>query len=143
MDAADDRLRGERGPAATGDLIPENLLTALGCPGTAPVVKQLCEEAKSFGGKTLDIYGLAQSAGQLTNFGVLNWTQRIKLELINPLLGNNCYIGSNNSPIVVNPQLSVGPAVGSRRKPARTRSSTRTPSSSHLVRPGSPFCFVS
>ena len=94
------------------DLIPENLLTALGCPGTAPVVKQLCEEAEHFGGKYLDIYGLAQSAGQLTNFGVLNWTQRIKLKLINPLLGNNCYIGSNNNPIVVNPQLSVGPGGG-------------------------------
>ena len=51
------------------DLIPESLLTALGCPGTAPVVKNLCVEAKNFGGKYLDIYGLAQPAGQLTNFG--------------------------------------------------------------------------
>ncbi len=91
------------------DLIPMSLLTALGCPGTAPSVKKICSEAKNYGGKYLDVYGLAQSAGQLTNFGVLGWTQRIKLQLINPLLGNNCYIGSNNNPIVVNPQLSIAP----------------------------------
>ncbi len=61
----------------------------------------------------------------------LNWTQRIKLKLINPLLGNNCYIGSDNNPIVVNPQLILGPGGGlTVRKPTRTRSSTRTPSSS-------------
>jgi hypothetical protein len=91
------------------DLIPESLTTALGCPGTNKVVENLCQKAKYYGGRYLDVYGLAQSAGQLTNFGVLNWTQRIKLKLINPLLGNNCYIGSNNNPIVVNPQLSIAP----------------------------------
>lgn len=91
------------------DLIPESLLTALGCPGTTPVVQNICEKAKYYGGRYLDVYGLAQSAGQLTNFGVLSWTQRIKIKLINPLLGNNCYIGSDNNPIVVNPQLSVAP----------------------------------
>ncbi len=91
------------------DLIPMSLTTALGCPGTDPVVKNLCQQAENYGGRYLDVYGLAQSAGQLTNFGVLSWTQRIKIKLINPLLGNNCYIGSNNNPIVVNPQLSLGP----------------------------------
>jgi hypothetical protein len=91
------------------DLVPESLLTALGCPGTAPVVKQLCQEAKFHGGKYLDIYALAQSAGQITNFGVVSWTQRIKIQLINPLLGDNCYVGSDNNPIVLNPQLSLAP----------------------------------
>jgi hypothetical protein len=91
------------------DLIPESLTTALGCPSTNKVVENLCVKAQNFGGKYLDVYGLAQSAGQLTNFGVLSWTQRIKIKLINPLLGNNCYIGSNNNPIVVNPQLSLAP----------------------------------
>jgi hypothetical protein len=95
------------------DLIPMSLTTALGCAtATAPVVKNLCSQAKYYGGKYNDVYGLAQSAGQLTNFGVLSWTQRIKVKLINPLLGNNCYIGSDNNPIVVNPQLSVGPGGG-------------------------------
>ena len=91
------------------DLIPESLTTALGCPTTAPVVKNLCVKAENFGGKYLDVYGLAQSAGQLTNFGLLNWTQRIKFKLINPLLGNNCYIGTDQNPIVINPQLSIAP----------------------------------
>ena len=40
---------------------------------------------------------------------MFTWTQRIKFKLINPLLGNNCYIGSDNNPIVINPELSVGP----------------------------------
>jgi hypothetical protein len=91
------------------DLIPMSLTTALGCPSTNTVVENICVKAENYGGRYLDVYGLAQSAGQLTNFGVLSWTQRIKVKLINPLLGNNCYIGSNNNPIVVNPQLSIAP----------------------------------
>jgi len=89
------------------DLIPESLTTALGCPGTNRVVKNLCQQAENFGGRYLDVYGLAQSAGQLTNFGVLSWTQRIKIKLINPLLGNNCTIGTVGNPIVLNPSLSI------------------------------------
>ena len=92
------------------DLIPVPLTTALGCAtATDPVVKNLCVKAENFGGKYLDVYALAQSAGQITNFGLFSWTQRIKFQLINPLLGNNCYIGSDNNPIVINPQLSIGP----------------------------------
>ena len=92
------------------DLIPQKLTTALGCStATDPVVKSVCTQAENFGGKYQDVYALAQSAGQITNFGVLTWTQRIKFKLINPLLGNYCYIGSDNNPIVINPQLSVGP----------------------------------
>jgi hypothetical protein len=92
------------------DLIPESLTTALGCSTTTdPVVKNVCSQAVHFGGKYLDVYALAQSAGQITNFGVFSWTQRIKFKLINPLLGNSCYIGSDNNPIVINPQLSVAP----------------------------------
>ncbi len=92
------------------DLIPESLTTALGCSTTTdPVVKDLCTKAVNYGGKYLDVYALAQSAGQITNFGLTNWTQRIKFKLINPLLGNNCYVGNNNQPIVVNPNVTVAP----------------------------------
>jgi hypothetical protein len=92
------------------DLIPQSLTTALGCAtATNKVVKNLCSEAENYGGRYLDVYALAQSAGQITNFGLLSWTQRIKFKLINPLLGNSCYIGSSNNPIVINPQLSVAP----------------------------------
>ncbi len=91
------------------DLIPESLTTALGCPNTNPVVQNICVKAENFGGKYLDVYALAQSAGQITNFGLFNWTQRIKFQLINPLLGNSCYIGSDNNPVVINPQLTIAP----------------------------------
>jgi hypothetical protein len=90
------------------DLIPGSLTTILGCSTTTdPVVQDLCTKAENFGGKYLDVYALAQSAGQLTNFALFSWTQRVKFQLINPLLGNNCYIGSDNNPVVLNPQLSA------------------------------------
>jgi hypothetical protein len=109
------------------DLIPESLTTALGCStATDPVVKNVCSQAVHFGGKYLDVYALAQSAGQITNFGVLTWTQRIKFKLINPLLGSNCYIGSDNNPIVIKPELSVALAACCRCCPTRTRPSTLT-----------------
>ncbi|HEY3734642.1 MAG TPA: hypothetical protein VGL63_12070 [Streptosporangiaceae bacterium] len=91
------------------DLIPESLTTALGCPSTARAVQNICTEAVNFGGKYNEVFALAQSAGQLTNFGLFNWTQRLMFKLINPLLSNNCFIGSVNNPIVVNPQLAIGP----------------------------------
>ena len=92
-----------------------SLTTALGCStATSPVVKNICTQAENFGGKYQDVYALAQSAGQITNFGLLTWTQRIKFKLINPLLGSNCYIGSDNNPVVVNPQLTVAPGGSSR-----------------------------
>ena len=49
------------------------------------------------------------------DFGLLSWTQRIKLKLINPLLGNNCYVGTDQNPIVVNPQISSQPRRFTRR----------------------------
>ncbi len=88
------------------DLIPVPLTTVLGCAtATDPVVKNLCSQAVHFGGKYLDVYAQAQTAGQITNFDLTTWTQRIKFKLINPLLGN-CYIGSDNNPIVINPVVT-------------------------------------
>ena len=92
------------------DLIPESLTTALGCSTTTdPIVQNLCTKAENFGGKYLDVYALAQTAGQITNFGLTTWTQRIKFKLINPLLGSRCYVGNDNQPIVVNPNISLAP----------------------------------
>jgi hypothetical protein len=92
------------------DLIPVSLTTALGCSTTTdPIVQNLCTKAENFGGKYLDVYALAQTAGQLTNFGLTTWTQRLKFQLINPLLGGHCYIGNNNQPIVINPNISLAP----------------------------------
>ena len=92
------------------DLIPVSLTTALGCSTTTdPVVKNLCTQAENFGGKYLDVFALAQNVGQLTNFGLTTWTQRIDFKLINPLLGNNCTVGNANNPVVINPNIQLAP----------------------------------
>jgi hypothetical protein len=95
--------------ATKPDLIPEKLTTELGCPSTVKAVETLCSEAQNFGGKYQDVYAQAESVGQLTNFGLFAWNQRLAFRLINPLLGSNCSIGSANNPILLNPQLAIGP----------------------------------
>src|ERR1700722_6660314 len=57
------------------DVIPESLTTARGCPSTVKAVENICAEAANYGGKYNKVYALAESAGQLTNFGVVSWTQ--------------------------------------------------------------------
>jgi hypothetical protein len=89
------------------DLIPGSLTTMLGCPSTVKVVENLCQEAKYFGGKYNEVYALAQEAGPITNFSLLSWTQPVIFKLINPLLGNNCSIGTAGNPVVLNPGLSI------------------------------------
>jgi len=91
------------------DLLPESLTTALGCPSSDPTVESMCQQAQARGGNYNRVYALAQEAGQITNFSIFTWTQPLKFKLINPLLGNNCYIGSDETPVVVNPSLSVAP----------------------------------
>jgi hypothetical protein len=66
----------------------------------------LCHEAANRGGKYLRVFGSAQSAGPITNFQVKTWMQPVEFHLINPLLGSNCYIGSSDNPIVLNPLLN-------------------------------------
>jgi hypothetical protein len=91
------------------DQIPGTLTQILGCPSTNKVVQSICTQAQNGSAKDNKVFALAQNAGQLTNFGLTTWTQRIKFKLINPLLGNNCYIGNNNQPVVVNPNITLGP----------------------------------
>ncbi len=114
--AEPDLLRRRRPPIAglsailstKPDLIPQPLTTMLGCPSTNNVVENLCQEAKYYGGKYLDVYALAQEAGPITNFDLLNWTQPVIFKLINPLLGNYCSIGTIGNPVVLNPSLTLG-----------------------------------
>jgi hypothetical protein len=87
------------------NLVPGGLLKALGCPSTNATVEQLCTEATKLGGNYLNVYAQAQSAGPITNFDLVEWTQPLMFRLINPLLGRNCYIGSYDNPVVVNPKL--------------------------------------
>jgi hypothetical protein len=104
-------LAGESAQLTTGpDLLSESLTTALGCPSSNATVQQLCAQAQKRGGKYNTIYALAQGAGAITNFTLLSWTQPIKFQLINPLLGNGCYIGLDGNPAVLNPQLTLNSA---------------------------------
>jgi hypothetical protein len=106
-------LAGQSAILSTGpDLLPVSLSTALGCStATDPTILNLCNAA-SQGGIYDQVFALAQEAGPITNFNLFNWTQAIKFQLINPLLGKSCYVGSNDSPVLVNPSLSVGPGGG-------------------------------
>jgi hypothetical protein len=89
-------------------LVRGGLLKALGCPAKSnPTVRRLCSEAESRGGKYLKVYASAQSAGPITNFGLITWTQPVEFHLVNPLLGSSCYIGSSDNPVVLNPLLST------------------------------------
>jgi hypothetical protein len=91
------------------DLIPESLTAALGCStATDPVVLKLCAKANA-STKNNQVFALAENVGQLTNFGLTTWTQRIAFKLINPLLGKNCSVGNANQPIVVNPNITLAP----------------------------------
>ncbi|HUC27855.1 MAG TPA: hypothetical protein VMA73_34595 [Streptosporangiaceae bacterium] len=83
------------------------LLKALGCPDNkVPAVRRLCHEAENRGGKYLKMFASAESAGPITNFQLLTWTQPVEFHLVNPLLGSNCYIGSSDNPVVLNPTLN-------------------------------------
>jgi len=88
------------------ELVPGGLLKALGCPSTDPTVEKMCQKATHRGGNYLNVYAQAQSAGPITNFDLVTWTQPLKFQLINPLLGPSCYIGSDDNPVVVNPSLT-------------------------------------
>jgi hypothetical protein len=76
------------------------------CPGTTPALARLCQTAKTSGQTQLS--ALVQSAGPIDNFNLTTFTQPVKIRLINPLLGGNCFIGSNTNPIVLNPSITSG-----------------------------------
>jgi hypothetical protein len=91
------------------DPLPQTLTQALGCPSSNATVETLCQQAQTRGGNYNKVSALAQQAGQISNFALLSWTQPVKFKLVNPLLGSNCYIGSDEFPVVLNPSLSLGP----------------------------------
>jgi hypothetical protein len=94
------------------DPLPVTLTQALGCPSNDATVENLCQQAQTRGGIYNKVSALAQEAGPITGFNVFNWTQPVKFHLINPLLGSNCYIGSDDDPVVTHPSLSLGPGGG-------------------------------
>lgn len=85
---------------------PGGLPVLLLCPGSTPGVQALCQKAMTSGQTGLT--ALVESAGPISNFQLTSFTQPVKIQLINPLLGGNCYIGSDSNPIVLNPAITSG-----------------------------------
>ena len=87
--------------------IPGGLPLLLLCPnGINADIAQLCQKAATSG--HTDLTALVRPAGPISNFGLTTFTQPVKIQLINPLLGGNCYIGSDDDPIVLNPTIISG-----------------------------------
>lgn len=53
------------------------------------------------GSEALTLYAATELAGTPSNFNFNTVTLPIKVHLINGILGNNCYLGSNTNPIVL------------------------------------------
>jgi hypothetical protein len=51
--------------------------------------------------EALKLYAITELAGPPTNFNLTTVTIPIKAHMINPVLGNNCYVGSDSDPIVL------------------------------------------
>jgi hypothetical protein len=88
------------------ELVPGGLLKALGCPSTNSRIEPICTEAQQKGGKYLQVYAEAESLAPVTNFELESWTQEVQFQLINPLLGSYCTIGSASNPVIINPSIS-------------------------------------
>jgi hypothetical protein len=89
------------------DLIPVSLTKMLDCPSTNKVVESLCRQAKRLGKFGNQVYALAEAVGAITNFQLTSWTQPVVFQLINPLLGRDCSIGTLGDPVVLNPSISI------------------------------------
>jgi hypothetical protein len=92
------------------DLIPESLTTMLDCPSTNTVVESLCQRAEHFGKYGNEVYALAEADGAITNFELTSWTQPVVFQLINPLLGRDCTIGTLGDPVVLHPSITISRA---------------------------------
>jgi hypothetical protein len=94
--------------------VPGGLL-GLMCPSSIPAVTLLCDEITN--SKLNAVTATIQAAGNPSNLDLANAfnkgarvvTLPVKIHLSNPLLGSACYIGSNSSPIVLNPETQVVP----------------------------------
>lgn len=94
--------------------IPGGLLGLI-CPSNVPVVSAVCNEITN--GTLNAVTAVVQSAGNPSDFsldaglssGTPIITLPVKIQLQNPLLGSNCYIGSNSDPIVLHPENVTTP----------------------------------
>ncbi|WP_026453110.1 hypothetical protein [Saccharomonospora iraqiensis] len=94
--------------------VPGGLLNLM-CPSDIPVLTTLCERAA--GSSLNTVTATVEPAGDPSDFnlnaglstGQPIVTLPIKIKLDNPLLGGNCYIGSNEEPILLEPANAEQP----------------------------------
>jgi hypothetical protein len=90
-------------------------LVGLMCPSNVPLVTSLCNEAVNNGLNA--VTATVESAGEPSDFNVAAQFQvgkpiitlPVKVHLQNPLLGSNCYIGTNGHPVVLHPANLTAP----------------------------------
>jgi hypothetical protein len=96
--------------------VPGGLL-GLMCPSSIPVISQIC--ATLVVGSPLNtVTAVVKPAGapsELNPFNALGpgrpiVTLPVKIQLRNPTLGSNCYIGSDTNPVVLHPENLVAPS---------------------------------
>jgi hypothetical protein len=103
--------------AAAPARVPGGLLSIL-CPSNIPIVSSLCQQA--INNNLNAVTAVVQPAGAPSNINIPAQFRAgkpiislpIKIQLVNPLLGSSCYIGSNSSPIVLKPQNLAAPTFG-------------------------------
>lgn len=93
-------------------------LQALVCPSSSPFLQVICQAHPN--GFLNSITMTLTSAGEPSDFNVVAankagepiLTLPAKVHLENPLLGGDCYIGSNSDPIVTHPENVYEPSFG-------------------------------
>lgn len=94
----------------------EGGLLGLMCPSDIPLVTAICNGL--VGSPLNAVTATVEPAGDASNFnpdaafstGVPIVTVPVKVHLENPILGPNCYIGSNSNPIVLRPSHTTTPS---------------------------------
>lgn len=97
--------------------IPGGLL-GLMCPSNILAVSLLCQEATN--NNLNNVTAQVQSVGNPSNFslnaglsaGQPILTLPVKIQLQNPLLGSNCYLGTDSNPVVLHPENLTAPNLG-------------------------------
>jgi hypothetical protein len=92
-------------------------LLGLMCPSNIPLVTAICDGL--VGSPLNAVTAQVEPAGEPSNFSTAAGTVvgepiitlPVKVHLQNPVLGPNCYIGSNNDPIVLRPRNTTEPVL--------------------------------
>jgi hypothetical protein len=95
----------------------EGGLLGLMCPSNVPLVSAICNGL--VGSPLNRVTAVVEPAGTPSNFdraaalsmGQPIITLPVKVHLQNPILGPNCYIGSNSNPIVLRPENTTQPSL--------------------------------